>query len=276
MTSGIETAVWRVIGRSVRGAAHRRRGVGNQDAIRWSAAGESGVAVAVADGHGSAACFRSAEGAAMAVDAALETIEEFRLRFPEFQIEAAAEAAQSVPQKLVARWRAAVSAHASLHPWEGSNNSLWIPYGTTIIALLVTETYWMAVQLGDGDILTVSSAAEVLRPWPKDPRLMGVETTSLCGVEAESDTRVHLQALSAESPALLLLATDGYGNSFREDAGFLSIGRDLLEMIREGGVDDINRDLETWLNEASDLGSGDDITVALVCRAGEGSASDGN
>jgi hypothetical protein len=69
----------------------------------------------------------------------------------------------------------------------------------------------------------------------------------------------------------VLLATDGYANSFREDAGFLRIGGDLLEMIRQDGIEGVDGNLETWLNEASELGSGDDITVALVCRTGEGS-----
>ncbi|MDQ3699739.1 MAG: protein phosphatase 2C domain-containing protein, partial [Chloroflexota bacterium] len=67
-------ARWRVVGTSVRGASHRRHGLPNQDALRWWP--ESGLGpplvLAVADGHGSAKCFRSDVGSRLAVAAAVE------------------------------------------------------------------------------------------------------------------------------------------------------------------------------------------------------------
>jgi len=132
---------------------------------------------------------------------------------------------------------------------------------------LATPAYVLYLQLGDGDILIVSDSGQAVRSWPRDPRLLGLETTSLCGERAAEEMRVAVQAHSGTSPALALLATDGYANSFREDDGFLRTGSDLLELIREDGIDGVERNLETWLNEASELGSGDDITVAVVCRS---------
>ena len=67
-------------------------------------------------------------------------------------------------------------------------------------------------------------------------------------------------------PELILLATDGYANSFREDAGFLKVGSDLLGIIRTDGLDKVNENLETWLTETSKAGSGDDITLGILCR----------
>jgi hypothetical protein len=122
------------------------------------------------------------------------------------------------------------------------------------------------LQLGDGDILVVSETGEVIRPLPGDERLFANETTSLCSHNAWCDFRVSFQPLLSRPPALILLATDGYANSFHNEVGFLKVGPDILEKIRSGGLDVVNEGLETWLSETSQLGSGDDITLGIICR----------
>ena len=67
-------------------------------------------------------------------------------------------------------------------------------------------------------------------------------------------------------PALILVSTDGYANSFREEHGFLAVGVDLMKMIRSEGLGPIRKNLESWLREASELGSGDDVTVGILWR----------
>jgi len=64
-----EVTTWQVITGSARGAAHRASGLPNQDAVA-SQDGPGGVVVAIADGHGHIRHFRSADGAALAVDVA--------------------------------------------------------------------------------------------------------------------------------------------------------------------------------------------------------------
>jgi len=64
-----EVTTWQVITGSARGATHRASGLPNQDAVA-SQHGPGGVVVAVADGHGHIRHFRSADGAALAVDVA--------------------------------------------------------------------------------------------------------------------------------------------------------------------------------------------------------------
>jgi len=68
-------------------------------------------------------------------------------------------------------------------------------------------------------------------------------------------------------PALILLTTDGYANSFSDAAGFHKVGSDLLEMMRSDGFDAINRSIKGWLEEATTAGSGDDCTLAFIVRA---------
>ena len=76
---------------------------------------------------------------------------------------------------------------------------------------------------------------------------------------------VLVHEMKEEVPALVLLSTDGYANSFEDDGGFLSVGSDLLMMLREHDTAAVQRDLETWLEEASREGSGDDITLGVLC-----------
>jgi hypothetical protein len=141
-----------------------------------------------------------------------------------------------------------------------------LAYGATLLVVLVTHAFILYVQLGDGDILTVTETGEVSRPLARDEQLFANETTSLCAANAWRDLRIGFQALVGMPPALILLSTDGYANSFRDDAGFLKVGADLLEMIRAEGLDQVNENLAGWLTEASQTGSGDDITLAVISQ----------
>ncbi|MEP6903251.1 MAG: protein phosphatase 2C domain-containing protein, partial [Actinomycetota bacterium] len=122
--------------------------------------------------------------------------------------------------------------------------------------------------LGDGDILNAAADGEVTKPLPEDARLLANETTSMCLPKAENDFRFSIQMISAEqSPAMILLSTDGYLNSFSSEAGFFQAATDILEMLRaEDGFNDVNINLKAWLEEATRMGSGDDSTVAVIYR----------
>ena len=70
----------------------------------------------------------------------------------------------------------------------------------------------------------------------------------------------------SELPALILVSTDGYANSFVDEAAFLQVGSDFLNVIRTDGLAEVQANLETWLSGASQAGSGDDITLGILCR----------
>jgi hypothetical protein len=108
----------------------------------------------------------------------------------------------------------------------------------------------------------------VRRPLPPDERLFANHTTSLCSPRAADEFRVGFQLLDTHSPqpALILVSTDGYANSFKDERGFLRVGPDLLQMLRTEGVEPVRDCLPVWLEEASRLGSGDDVTVGLLYR----------
>jgi hypothetical protein len=270
---------WRVTGCSVRGASHARSGLPNQDALLLSEPrGGPPVFAAVADGHGSARYVRSHVGARLAVEAAHEVLWQAFVteRPPDATPTILKRAAEDdLPRKLMAAWRQKVEQHLAAEPLTAEdlaavNERGEVAYGATVLAVLVTAEFIVYLQLGDGEVLAVDPHGRVTHPLPPDERLLGNETTSLCGEEAWRDVRVKLQWLPAQDaappPALILVATDGYPNSFRDAAGFEKVGSDLREMIEAQGLGYVEQQLAGWLEQVTQKGSGDDVTLALVRR----------
>jgi serine/threonine protein phosphatase PrpC len=280
---------WRIIGETVPGASHLRAGTPNQDSILFVRESSRGlpIVVSVADGHGSPKCFRSDFGSQFAVKKAAQIVSEFlderRGKFDSAEIESVGK--EYLPKEFVKKWRKTVEYHLKNNPFtedefkkleekSGADarklveeNPL-LAYGTTSLTVAMEEDFVLYLQLGDGDILNASATGEVTKPLPEDARLLANETTSLCLPKAENDFRFFVQKISAEaSPAMILLSTDGYLNSFASEAGFFQAATDILEMLRaESGFSDVNDNLKAWLEEATQMGSGDDSTVAIIYR----------
>jgi len=271
---------WSAIAASVRGAAHARVGLPNQDAVRWS--GRDGVtALALSDGHGSARCFRSDIGARLAVSTATRVLSS---ELASGRDVADLALIDRIACRLVAEWTLAARCDLRLFPFQRAEmlhlsektgaearasveRHPLLAYGATLCAIAVTPTGLLYLQLGDGDIVTISASGKARRPLAADERLFGGETTSLCSPRAGQDVRAAFQRLDGTSgPALILVSTDGYANSFRDERGFLQVGPDLLAMLRAEGVGPVRECLPAWLEEASRLGSGDDVTVGLLYR----------
>ncbi len=280
------TDAWRVVGRSVQGASHLRSGTPNQDAIQWFP--DSGIGppliLSVSDGHGSPRNFRSDVGARFAVAEMTNLMRELLSAGP-FEparlstIKRTAE--ERLPGELTRRWREAVTRHLKDNPITAEELETLekqrdpkarraierdpvIAYGATLLSVLLTSGFILYLQLGDGDILTVAENGEVTRPIPHDPRLMANETTSLCMNDAWREVRISFQALYGPHPSLILLSSDGYANSFVNDAAFIKVGTDILDILRTDGLEVVEQSLETWLTDASRAGSGDDITLGLI------------
>jgi len=272
-----DTPRWQAAGQSVRGAAHERSSMPNQDAICWrpdSGAGSS-LVLAVADGHGSSRYPRSHIGASLAVETATQLVHDFVTGQADAEnlslVKRAAE--EWLPRAMVREWREAVGEHVKANPLSDieldalgrANGDLTKAYGATIVTAAVAERFVLYLQLGDGEILTVTDQGAVSKPLVKDERLFANETTSLCTADAWSDFRVSFQPITHEQPALILLATDGYPNSFRDEAGFLKVGPDILKTIRAEGLDRVKDNLEGWLSDSTRAGSGDDVTLGILC-----------
>lgn len=278
---------WRAIGASVQGAAHRRSGLANQDAIRWLPPTGVGppLILAVSDGHGSAKSFRSHIGSEQAVGTAAWVLQDLLDGQPDpANLSAIKRTAEDrLPQEIVRRWSQAIEDHlkqtpltpAELGALEERNGAAarqavvdnpLLAYGATGLTVLAADSFILYLQLGDGDILVVRESGEVSRPLERDARLFANQTTSLCSPDAWRDVQVRFQALVDPPPALILISTDGYANSFVDEAAFIQVGTDILKMVRAEGLGEVQANLVNWLSQASQSGSGDDITLGILCR----------
>lgn len=282
-------AEWRVIGETVPGASHLRAGIPNQDAIlhvRQSSV-RLPVIVSISDGHGSNKCFRSDRGSRFAVRIGADLLDELingrHAALPATEIES--KVRDSLTTEFIKRWRALVLTDLKREPFREEEFARMIEkdgekarrlveanpllaYGATSLSFLLTPTYALYLQLGDGEMVTVSEQGEIGQTLPEDMRLLANETTSLCLDKAAEDFRfaVHPHG-EGDLPALILMTTDGYYNSFSTTAGFHQVGGDLIGMLREeDGFGTVNRSVKSWLEEATAAGSGDDCTLVIICR----------
>jgi serine/threonine protein phosphatase PrpC len=199
---------------------------------------------------------------------------------PTATCEAWEEVIQDAPEEIVQNWRqfvvedlerepltAAEIETASEQGGEKLGDNPFVTYGTTLLLCAATESCAAFLQLGDGDTVTVTAAGEVGRPLPPDPRLIANETTSMSGDAAARNFRTGVQDLRLAPIDLILLSSDGYSNSFRDDVAFTQVGSDILQNLKTAGVEKVRQTLPAWLEEATTRGSGDDISAALLFRA---------
>ncbi|PJF32072.1 MAG: hypothetical protein CUN51_00135 [Candidatus Thermofonsia Clade 1 bacterium] len=265
---------WEIYAQSVTGSQHRREGRICQDSQK-SASSEYGCVVAVADGHGSQHSPNSAEGSKKAVEAAVSQLLYFVLRVQDQPLERVQRyAREELARRIVHSWIKDVRQRAK----QAQQAELPLPtllraYGSTLLAVLATERYILYFQLGDGDILRVEADGNVSRPVVRNADLIAEETHSLCMVDQRTQqpnawlyASVHLELLT-QPPALIMLSTDGYANSFRSDEDFLQVGSDILHLIQREGWEYVKENLSSWLEEATQRGSGDDIAVGLMWNA---------
>ena len=293
--SATDACGWRVVSASVRGAVHKRNNASNQDALSWwSAEGEKPLAVlCAADGHGGSEYTRSREGARRAVQQTQQLLVSEvlpRILAESDLIDLAQlkrQLSQQLPRLLVNRWRASVYEHATDNPipeekTSRQNGETVSPlttaqtdapierrYGATLLAALLAPDLHLYVQLGDGDILTLSEGGAVARPpFPADSQLIANHTTSLCSKDAWRFVRIHFQPIVERPPALVMLATDGYANSFADNAAFEQVAKDIYGSIQQDGPASVASQLPGWLEATSQGGSGDDISVVIAANTG--------
>jgi hypothetical protein len=285
MMSEQKKTEWRIICKSVIGASHTRSGRPNQDAFAQFTGSGDGlpVVLAVSDGHGSAKHFRSEKGANFAVTSAIDSLLQFQEMLASSSSRMGLE--EHLAKSLVNTWRSKVNADLQREPLLSEElNALEeeegtaarqaveanpvLAYGATILGVMVTESFIAYLQLGDGDILAVSERGETSKVFPKNRRHFANETTSLCSSNTWRDFQFCREKVSSSAslPALILLSTDGYADSFSNEQEFLKVGSDLCEMIRSNHLEEIRSNLAGWLSEATQRGSGDDITLGILCR----------
>ncbi len=278
--------LWRVIGHSVHGMSHIRRGHPNQDYIS-ALAGKDGygppIILAVADGVSSEA--RSELGAQFATESAIEEIKELlSLKGSPKEIEEII--IKYGPKNIVSRWHTKVHEHYTKNPFDDKNLYEYYKkiqdldsyikrkteqnkkypasaYHSTLLCVVVTEHFIVCLQIGDGDICIIKKDGSLEKPLKDDTDTLGTETHSIGEKDAWDEFRA--KSLEMEYIDYITVSTDGLSTSYKEPEKFLI---EVGKWITEVGIDKANEELEELLKTAAEKG-GDDTTLGIICRLKE-------
>ncbi len=263
----------------VKGATHVRNQMPCQDNKKIIKISDEITIIALADGHGSSKCPRSDRGSMIAVNSFYHIMKKYLEIYGEDEEDIThlmtflnREGDVRFAQDVCEEWQARVKQSFYKNKVEGMTNedgsikwpSVFSLYGTTLLGMLITDSFVFSFQIGDGDISAVTKDA--VEPLVEPEKFLGTETHSLSKPDAwrKAVTSVHrLEAESRES-YMYILSTDGFANSYTSDKEYQKTCRDYLQMLQEYGIDVVQANLKKWLTETSELGCGDDITVVMV------------
>lgn len=257
------------IARSIRGVSHSKSGLPNQDSVLLQAIGCHQLVAAVADGHGSSNCYRSNTGSRFACELFADIVKDAP---PFSSYEEARIYADEIPTKLVAQWKNKVDYDIVISPYathetsESNVENWYTPYGCTFLGSYIGPKYAIFLQIGDGDMFASNSNGETGYLVQRDDRLIGNATTSMCLPYAEKDFRLSVINLEKENiPEIIILATDGLGQSYASDSELFKWCSDLKDIyLNEDGIEIIETNLASWLDEVSSSASGDDISMVII------------
>lgn len=268
----------------VKGATHQRNGLPCQDSKKIVEISDDIVIIAVADGHGSEKCPRSDRGSTIAVNTFCEVMKNYLQSYGLDENSLSnlitflnREGDMRFAQDICEEWQARVKQSYYKNKEDGmlddDGNIKWSAvyslYGTTLLGMLLTNTFVFSFQIGDGDINLVTEDGVFALVEPE--KFLGTETHSLSKPDAwrKAVASIRRRDGEDEKSCMYMLSTDGFANSYTTDVEFQKTCSDYFGMIREHGAETVQANLKKWLTETSELGCGDDITVVMAYFEGE-------
>lgn len=262
------------MGKSVQGTSHISGNVPCQDAHRIECLADGTIVVAVSDGHGSSNCVYSDKGARLATDAFIEVISELFERTTDDReklIHLFRQAGSSDLSKVICkRWERKIgksyNALLGLAKKNGENIPQYTPelFGTTLLGLVVTFDFIYAVQIGDGDMVFVNDSC--VEKITEPVKFLGTETFSLSNENPWQYAVTYFQRMEfvEKAPCMFMISTDGFANSFINEDEYLVSCKEYFNTILEYGDEAVQNNLEGWLQQTSQEGCGDDITLVII------------
>lgn len=262
-----------VFGKSVKGATHEKNGLPLQDNCKIEEISDKITIIAVADGHGSSKCPRSDRGSLIAVNTFCTVMKNYLLNYGKEKDGLTnlvtflnREGDMRFAQDICEEWQARVkqsfykNKDGSVLDKEGNTDwkKVYSLYGTTLLGMLITDTFVFSFQIGDGDINYITD--DEISPLVEPEKFLGTETHSLSKPDAwrKSVASVRRKNAADDVPYLYMLSTDGFSNSFVNEEEFHKTCREYYKMIGEHGYEAVRDNLEKWLKETSELGCGDE------------------
>ena len=272
---------YRAFSHIVRGHRHIKNGSVCQDYALASDAAPNCSVIVVADGHGGDDYFRSDRGAKFITQAAAAELMDFVAETTALQLRGASERQQLMYKlfdRILNRWKEQIEADVFDDPFSESKMENVNPkvrehylagegvenaYGTTLIAIIITEKYWLAIQLGDGRCIAIRADGSCEQPVRVDERCQNNLTTSVCDKDAIKEFRY---SFSEQFPAAVFACTDGVEAAFSDMDSTYGFVQELASTYLEKGKNGLNKSMEQILPALSKKGNGDDVSIAgLLC-----------
>ena len=279
---------------SVQGFSHIRAGKECQDSsLCWQEKKYDGIIIS--DGHGGEKYIRSATGSRVACEvgkevlstfmATLENNRDFRREFYTQNGEREKMLSQ-LERSIIQHWHERVASDLADHPLDTDDRYRTLEdgdraalvkspvkaYGATFIAAVLTDSCFFVLKLGDGNacLLTRDLRAQLLNhlfPQLEDDELQFNLTTSLCNSDADVAFKHCFCRLKDRRDVQgLILTTDGIINSYQSEQAYLGFIENIFAGYREQQRKDAHAELAEFLPRLSEKGSGDDLSVAIICR----------
>ena len=251
-------------------------------------------AVIVCDGHGGDKYIRSAAGSRMACEAGHKVISEFMSvlkkdkKFKNKFLKDDKERDKMLAQlcrAVIQEWNERIANDLAVASIENDEryaslsdadkldimHNNFKAYGSTFIAAVLTERFYVILKLGDGNVCLVhgggrTTLAEKYFEWLKDDNLQFNLTTSLCSENADMDFRYAFSKYDPNELHGIILTSDGVINSYTSKDSYLKLIKNVYLSFSKRNKNDAKTELADFLDTLSEKGSGDDVSIAVVCR----------
>lgn len=297
----------------VQGEKHKKNNLICQDfADKYS--DENMSIVAVADGHGSDQYFRSDLGSHFAVEVALHSIKQFidvnPLCNADLVNKERKDKLEDLSRNIMQAWYEKVDEHEAANPLksdpklatieekyrtrylnDGARKYIYHAYGTTLIAVAMTQDFWFGVHVGDGKCEVLFDDGTWDQPIPWDDRCFLNSTTSICdeasyrngfrfwfGFQNEdksfSDFRYGIDSQNKDQskniysrPVAIFIGSDGVDDTYpvhENEKHLQNLYRNFVLSFAANGFDRTTGQIFEIAKKLADQGSQDDVSIAGI------------
>lgn len=261
---------------SVQGASHIKKNKECQDASVSYFDEKMAVAI-VCDGHGGDDYMRSAAGSTLAAAVAEKNIVNFLNTITKEQFFKNPEkSVKNLEASIINGWNEAISMHFNQTPFTEvelsgvsekarmkytQDRSIESAYGTTLIAVAMTDEFWFGIHIGDGKCVAINPEGKFVQPIPWDQKCFLNATTSMCDSDALERFR-HFY--SEKLPVAVFVGSDGIDDCFKNNEQLHNLYKTILYSFSTTDFENAKEDLKDYLPRLSAKGSGDDVSIAAM------------
>ena len=261
------------------GASHIKKNKECQDFSRNLGNERCGIIV-VCDGHGGDDYVRSSIGSQIGCEVGKKNILNFLQNVKDIDIEELkrkhSQFLYNLEASIISDWVEEVHKDFNKRPFNEKEisclsekakkryldeNKIESAYGTTFIAVAVTDRFWFGIHIGDGKCVAVNPEGQFKEPIPWDEKCFLNATTSICDADALSSFR-HF--FSDKLPVAVFIGSDGIDDSFKDPEQLYHFYKTVMYSFATSDFEKATQELKDYLPRLSAKGSGDDVSIAAV------------